>query len=138
MELIDLVVKKYDAICELLASRANMLNADRENNFKIWPNWQRICYEIFDDLRKIIRKFPSIKKLTEQEKDALRFKDRSLFEFMNKLFEKSVKIDEFDQVYYKLGETCEHFTVKRDAFYGYLCDLKSYCVHIYPAITLRP
>ena len=49
---------------------------------------------------------------------------------MDKLFEREVKLEEFGHVYYKLGETFNTYTIKRDAFNGLLKEITNYCKHI--------
>ena len=126
MELIFLVIKKYDAIGELLASKANHLEKDR-NSFKYWPNWQKLSYDIFDQIRKITSKFPRTGKLQEGEILELRTKDRRVFELMDKLFQRSMNITDFEEIYFRLGETFETFTNKRNEFYELLTELFNYC-----------
>ena len=127
MELIDLAIKKYDATCELLASQANHLLSAYPENFDSWPNWRKVCFNIFNETRIIIKKFPQVAYLTEEERETLKNQDRNLFELMCKLEERSVPFENFENVYFRMGQLFEKFTIKRDAFSGFLTDIAKYC-----------
>ena len=96
-------------------------------DFKYWPNWQKICFEIFEQIRKITAKFPQLTALSEREIIEFRTRDRNTFEMMDKLFQKDFKNEDFDIIYHRLGECFMIYNDKRNAFYEFIRNIYLYC-----------